>query len=373
MCLAVAVETRDWHARVAGTLLGGALGDALGGPVEFYEINEILEITEGSLVTHFYGEPTITDDTQMTLFTCEGLLGANLQFAASGVCHPPSALFRSYLHWLVTQGDSWDFVGIEGEAWSSWLADHEVLHRVEAPGVTCLSALRSGEIGRIDRPINDSKGCGGIMRAAPAGFLDIGKAPGANLIGAHELGCEVAAVTHGHHDGIEPAGFFAMVIAGIFAEHSLDRSVELALGTASEHLRDLLERAISLGERHPPEPEQIERELGGGWVADEALAIALSCAWNPASVLEGIASAVTHTGDSDSTGAMCGNILGALRGSDALPSDLIDQIVGIDVVEEVIHDVNTWLDIAFGGPDEAPGEGAARSLMQRYFPGGWNS
>jgi hypothetical protein len=82
---------------------------------------------------------------------------------------------------------------------------------------------------------------------------------------------------------------------------------------------------------------------------------------------------VTHTGDSDSTGAICGNILGALHGSDGLPSDLVDQIVGIDVVEEVIHDVNTWLDIAFGGPDEDPGEGAARSLMQRYFPGGWRS
>jgi ADP-ribosylglycohydrolase len=361
------------RSRVEGCLMGGALGDALGGPVEFHEIDEILDITGGSLVRNFVGIATITDDTQMTLFSCEGLLGANLQYAATGVCHPPSALFRSYLHWLVTQGDRWDQVGIEGETWSSWLADQPVMQRVEAPGVTCLSALRSGVVGRVEEPLNDSKGCGGIMRAAPAAFLDIGKYPGADLLGAHQLGCEVAAVTHGHRDGIEPAGFLAMVIAGIFAEHSLERAVELALAGASEHLGAMVERAIVLGERQPPEPEQIERELGGGWVADEALAIALSCAWNPSSVLEGLASAVTHTGDSDSTGAICGNILGAIHGADSVPESLTSQILGIDMVETIVDDVNTWLGISFGAPNDAPNEDAARELMMRYFPGGWAS
>lgn len=365
------MELTEVHERVRGCLMGGALGDALGGPVEFYAIDEILELTQGSLITSFFGEPTITDDTQMTLFTCEGLLGANLQFAATGVCHPPSALFRSYLHWLVTQGDRWEEIGIEDEAWSSWLADQAVMHRVEAPGVTCLSALRSGEIGRMDRPLNNSKGCGGVMRAAPAAFLDIGKAPGVSPIAAHELGCEVAAVTHGHHDGIEPAGFFAMVLSGVFAGQSLDHAVEAALTTASDHLKTLVERAIDLGEKRPPQPEVIERELGGGWVADEALAIALSCAWNPMSPIGGLASAVTHSGDSDSTGAICGNLLGAIHGSDSFPENLTDQVIGMEIVEMVAADVNKWLDIAFANPEDVPDESSAMTLMQRYFPGGW--
>jgi hypothetical protein len=46
----------------------------------------------------------ITDDTQMTLFTAEGLLRSATRLAARGVCYPPMVVHHAYLRWLKTQG-----------------------------------------------------------------------------------------------------------------------------------------------------------------------------------------------------------------------------------------------------------------------------
>ena len=68
-----------------------------------------------------------------------------------------------------------------------------------------------------------------------------------------------------------------------------------------------------------PSPETVE-SLGQGWVAEEALAIAVYCALvSPNDFASGVRLAVNHSGDSDSTGAIAGNILGAKLGVGAIP------------------------------------------------------
>ena len=62
-----------------GCLMGGAIGDAFGAPVEFMSYDKIIMKygQEGliSLTLPFEGNRAlITDDTQLTLFTAEGLL-----------------------------------------------------------------------------------------------------------------------------------------------------------------------------------------------------------------------------------------------------------------------------------------------------------
>ena len=68
-------KTRD---RVRGCLLGGAVGDALGAPVEFMERSEIVARFGEQGIRDYapaYGRlGAITDDTQMSLFTAEGML-----------------------------------------------------------------------------------------------------------------------------------------------------------------------------------------------------------------------------------------------------------------------------------------------------------
>ena len=57
------------------------------------------------------------------------------------------------------------------------------------------------------------------------------------------------------------------------------------------------------------------RELGEGWVAEETWGIALYCALRHIdSVEEAIIASVNYRGDSDSTGSVCGNIMGAIYG-----------------------------------------------------------
>ena len=100
-----------------------------------------------------------------------------------------------------------------------------------------------------------------------------------------------------------------------------------------------MDEAVALAaEPGPPTPERVE-SLGGAWVGEEALAIALYCALVASDVRSGLLLAVNHGGDSDSTGAITGNLLGATYGVDALPSDLLDGLELRDVIETVANDL----------------------------------
>jgi ADP-ribosylglycohydrolase len=66
---------------------------------------------------------------------------------------------------------------------------------------------------------------------------------------------------------------------------------------------------LHLAEVADATPEIVE-QLGGGWVAEEALATALFCALKATNFAEGVLLAVNHSGDSDSTGSLTGNLLG---------------------------------------------------------------
>jgi ADP-ribosylglycohydrolase len=193
--------------RVRGCLLGGAVGDALGAAVEFDSIDGI-RARFGAAGIRDFSEAyrrlgAITDDTQMTLFTAEGLIRAYVRQVAKGICHPPSVVDHAYARWLRTQGET-------SERWSGkpdgWLVGVGALHARRAPGNTCLTAMRGPAMGTIDAPLNDSKGCGGVMRAAPAGLVG-------ERADAFDLGCETAALTHGHPSGYLAAGALAALVA----------------------------------------------------------------------------------------------------------------------------------------------------------------
>ena len=157
--------------RIVGCLLGGAIGDALGAPVEFLSWPEI-ERRFGSggirgFAPAYGGLGRITDDTQMTLFTAEGLIRAQHRLNDGGMADVPAVLHRAYLRWLSTQvrdvrGVPWD--PEIGQDTSGWLLKQDFLHSERAPGTTCMGALLSGNVGTPENPINGSKGCGGVMR-----------------------------------------------------------------------------------------------------------------------------------------------------------------------------------------------------------------
>jgi ADP-ribosylglycohydrolase len=325
--------------RYQGCLLGGAVGDALGAPVEFMSLGEIRARFGPGGIRDFvpsYGKlGAITDDTQMTLFTAEGLIRAHNRGREKGICHPPSVVYHAYLRWLDSQGEHAPFpLPTMNDGWLAGIAD---LRSRRAPGNTCLSALRQGRMGIIEAPLNTSKGCGGVMRVAPVGL--------ARGLGndAFKLGCELAAITHGHPSGYLAAGVFAAVIDQIIGGIRLRDAIDAATETlrqypGHEECLRAVEQAVHLANTAAATPETVET-LGQGWVAEEALAIALFCSLRAETFEDAVVLAVNHGGDSDSTGSLVGNILGASLGISAIPSSWREGVELRDTIQQVASDL----------------------------------
>jgi ADP-ribosylglycohydrolase len=203
--------------------------------------------------------------------------------------------------------------------------------------------MAAGKAGSIDAPINQSKGCGGVMRIAPIGLV-----PGPPPEERFGLGCEAAALTHGHPSGYLAAGFLAAVVGALIDGVRLERAIDEARNLLEEkpdhdEVLQAVDAAVDSARTHGlPSPEQIE-EFGAGWVAEEALGIALWCSLAADDFLDGVSAAVTHAGDSDSTGAIAGNILGALLGEGAIPMHLRENLVERGIVERIADDLNDLL------------------------------
>ncbi len=327
--------------RVRGCLLAGACGDALGAPVEFLDLDRIRERYGCAGIRDFdeaYGRVgAITDDTQMTLFTAEGLIRAAVRQSLKGICHVPSVVHHGYLRWLATQGRKPEKCNFEPPL-DGWLIGVEALWSRRAPGNTCLGALADTRV-LGDVASNDSKGCGGVMRVAPVGFVYAHQG-GADA--AFDLGCDLARLTHGHPTGYLSAGYLAALIAllaqGTVLDEALDRvSAILVRFPAGEEVARAVDTARDAA-AHPAAAERLVA-LGQGWVAEEALAMSIYCAIATETVEETIMLAVNHGGDSDSTGAIAGNIVGTLLGAAAIPKPWLDRLELRRTIETLAADL----------------------------------
>ncbi len=329
-----------------GCMIGGAIGDALGASIEFMCMDQIRSnFGETGLANYseVYGRNgAITDDTQMALFTSEGLILSKVRQEYEGDNGVISSVYHALLRWLYTQEINNQDTLIQNHGTCSIvdgvLTGYKELFSMRAPENQCLSSLKSGKMGTIGDPINDSKGCGGTVRMAPTGLAydDPEK--------AFHFGCRMAALTHGHPTGYLPSGVFAALISLIISGHALPEAIEestLILKTDKHHeetLRTMGNAVDIIGKQHP-EPEVIET-IGAGWFAQEALGISLYCSLAAQDDFKkGILLSVNHSGKSDSTGAMTGNILGALYGYDRLPENLLDELELKEIIEETAFDL----------------------------------
>lgn len=322
-----------------GCLIGGAIGDALGWPVEFLRLKEIKMQYGSNGIEDLHLSPSgiaeITDDTQMTLFTAEGILRAENRGISKGIGHPPSVVFFSYQRWLMTQGSS----KIKEYEWiyDGWLLDLNELHARRAPGNSCLTALTSKKQGTIDEPINNSKGCGGVMRVAPAGLFY-------KKSRAFEMAADFAALTHGHSSGYLSAGALAYLIALIIEGQDIETAIKHTLLELKRHAHHkecsyFLNQAFELYQSDVPDADAIA-QLGEGWVGEEALAISVYCALTyQDDFKKAIVTAVNHSGDSDSTGAITGNILGAYLGVKQIPSEWVKNVELSESILQIADDL----------------------------------
>lgn len=265
-------------------------------------------------------------------------------------------MHHAYDRWLDTQN-----LRAPSGARDGWLQAQQWLYARRAPGNTCLTALNEAREGgnsiqQLGLPaFNDSKGCGGVMRAAPFGLLPADRF---SREWAFAAALEAAGYTHGHPTGKLASGALAAIIHEICRGADLSAALDTTQGLLSQHpaheeTSTALAAARSLAASGTKPDPQAVQQLGGGWIAEEALAIGVYAAIvypQPEQVADALAVAVTHSGDSDSTGAICGNILGALHGETALPPTLVASVEGRGAIVQLADDLVT----AFTTSDNPP-------------------
>ena len=378
---------------IRGSLMGGAAGDALGYSVEFMSRRSILNKYGPEGITTFElnrkGKAEVSDDTQMTLFTANGMLTGITRGRMRGIGGIPETYMRNaYIDWYFTQTDKHDY-NIRPFTWIRDLPD--MAHR-RAPGTTCMNACENLLHHRDVK--NNSKGCGGIMRVAPMGLLlacDMarnGRCP-YSIKRMFEAGAYIAEVTHKHPLGFLPAGMMTELIfrlVPLSPEEAKESICEIAKGTIKTlndvfigqyekhklYLSDLTRKAISLSQSDIEDIKAIE-ELGEGWTGEEAWAISLFCAIRHIdSIHDAIMASVNHNGDSDSTGSITGNIMGAIYGYEEIKrqhlfcpegKEFEDTIELSNIILALADDLTTNCVINMSTPIDTP---ARKQWYERY-------
>lgn len=366
---------------VRGSLIGGAAGDALGYTVEFDCYSEIIARYGKPGITAYAlrdGVAEISDDTQMTLFTANGMLMGLTRGFMRGIGGPPEFYVQyAYQDWYDTQMKSYESVKGKDDCRYTWLSAIPQLYARRAPGNTCLTAI--SEMMDGETPQNNSKGCGGVMRVAPYGLFCACHEVRYDIEEIDVAGGEIARLTHKHPLGWIPAIVLTHIIYRIVKDggfEGLDKSTarkrfaavvnealellpnlmvmnpvsdmtwlkEKPIGEVFhndvERQRELVERALFLADNDLSDVENIRR-LGEGWVGEETLAIAIySVARHIDSFGDVLIAAVNHDGDSDSTGAVAGNIIGAIVGYDAIPEKFKEHLELRDVILAIADDLH---------------------------------
>ncbi|PKV86303.1 ADP-ribosylglycohydrolase family protein [Streptomyces sp. TLI_146] len=341
-------EQQDFRSRVRGSLLGGAIGDALGAPATPLALDAIRTrygpegITGPTAIEAAAPTPTapapaparITAATQLTLFTVDGLIRAQVR-RDTGAWHPPTDVHRAYLRWAATQRD-WG--PDERRKDNGWLAREEWLYSRRDPARPCLIGLADDVMGTLDRPKNpDARDPAAVTRSGPFGLL-VGWEP--QLV--FQLAVECAAHTHGDPAAYLSAGAHAVIVHGLARGESLDAAVQRTLALLAQRpghqpVTDALQHALGAVRQGMPSPGLVA-SLGEGHLAQEALAIAVYCALVGEDIRHGLLLAVNHDGPSGATGTLCGTLLGALHGETALPPGWLAELEGRSTVLELADD-----------------------------------
>ncbi|WP_216827117.1 ADP-ribosylglycohydrolase family protein [Streptomyces globosus] len=334
-------EQQDFRSRVRGTLLGSAIGDALGAPVAGLSLDGIRNthgvegLTEPAPAHGRRG--TVTASTQLTLFTVDGLIRAHVR-RDTGAWHPPTDIHRAYLRWAATQND-WG--PDERRTDNGWLGQQEWLYARRGPDRACMTGFADTILGTLDQPKNPTaRDAAATTRSAPFGLL-VGWEPALVL----QLAIECAVQSHGHPTAYLSAGAFAVIVHALTRGDTLDSAVHRALALLADRpghqpVTDALRRALTAAaEPAAPSPRAVESlSPGDGRDAEDTLAVAVYCALTAEDVRHGLRLAVNHGGDSSATGALCGALLGALHGETALPAPWLTDLEGRATLLELADD-----------------------------------
>jgi ADP-ribosylglycohydrolase len=280
-------------------VMGVALGDALGNRLEF-----LAAPNDDDFQAQLALPLIVSDDTQMMLFSLEAMKSGRTYADA-------------YRRWYSTQGPVGTGDGLLG---------FPEMYDIQAPGMTCMASCKA--LCRGVPVVNDSKGNGTVMRCAHIPYL--GRLAGMSLARVVAQARDDAETTHRHPFAAMSSMLLVALHWGLMdglsvPEAALSAIDAVAVDPASARLcRSVLD----------PDAYQEMRTRLGGWVAEEALALAIGAVVHNANYLHAIRSAVTFSGDSDTVGAIAGGI--AAGAGMAVPVELWAKLNVIRPIEYVL-------------------------------------
>ncbi len=364
--------------KIKGCFLLGACGDALGAPLEGIKDLETIIAAHGNSglqnIIEFknvydsgkdFPPGRITDDTTMTMTTAAAMLLAK---DVTDWKELRGLLWQGYLNWGQHQEDGAPLAK-KIDASMQWPDNAKNFWFYCGAGRGTIAALMQDEPGTVDKPLDydclirgketkgPNPGCGGMMRVAPLALLDLS----AEKI--FELGCDSAALTHGHPEAFVATGAVALLI------HYAAKDVDMAeaVQKTAEVLRkyenkpdyaagiDKALKALALAEKAATEKpgdlqvmDRLPREMGydNPFLATPVLLqtayALLSSPTKPdaAGIKSTLALSVSHSGDSDSVGAIVGNVLGTRYGTNIIPKDWLSTLVQRADIEKMADDLS---------------------------------
>ncbi len=310
-------------------LLAGAIGDAFGYQVEFDTIKTIKQEHGSTGLQKFTRLPALaSDDTQMSIFAMDAInyaIEKNLATKKEVL----ENITLSFCDWYITQTANFKK---DGQGCATPLArENSILWNRRAPGNTCLSALNHVDhyidhynpMDALDLKINESWGCGAVMRAAPViGLKDLNY----SLSDICDVAVMQGAITHGHPKGYLPSA--ALVNFLLLSDKKpfnelINSSITILKGY--DHHEDCVQgleklRTALNDEKVLKEDELIEA-FGDGFDGLSAVLIGIYCSYKAQDFKEAITLSSNHSGDSDSTAILAGELYCARKYQDTLSND----------------------------------------------------
>ncbi|TAL27898.1 MAG: ADP-ribosylglycohydrolase family protein [Alphaproteobacteria bacterium] len=359
--------------KIRGCFLLGACGDTLGAPLEGIKDLETIIAAHGdkglSDIIEFknaYGSGKdfppgrITDDTTMTMTTVSAMLLAK---DINDWQELRGLLWQGYLNWGQHQEDGAPLAA-KIDVTIEWPEGSDKFWFYCGAGRGTIAALMQDEPGTVSVPLNynciirgketkgPNPGCGGMMRVAPLALLDL---PPEKIF---ELGCDSAALTHGHPEAFVATGAIALLIHYAARDEDMASAVKKTVAVLEQYGDrpdyaagvDACLKALALArQKASAQPcdlhvmDALPGQLGypNPFLAVPVLAhtayALLSAPEKPdaAGIKSAMALAISHSGDSDSVGAIVGNVLGARYGAGVIPQEWLAVLVQRADVEKM--------------------------------------
>ena len=301
--------------RRRGALIGLAIGDALGAAVEFKSPGSFTPVTHyRSGGPHGLNAGEWTDDTSMALALADSIATAGWNVNDQA---------ERYVQWWKTGKYS-----VNGRCFDIGITTRSALSQF----VANKNALTSGD--RSDR----ASGNGSIMRLAPVP-IRFGHLYADQLDELSRLAEESSIPTHASDQCVAACRYLATVLAALI--HGEDRDEVLSPNWKSlQQLNDIkplhpLIQEIAQGSFRQKQPPVIQ---GSGWVV-KSLEASLWAFHDASSFEEAVLRAVNLGDDTDTTGAICGQLAGAYWGESNISASLRAGLARMDMLEEALKGI----------------------------------